>query len=139
MYKKYYKQQGFSFMKILIVMAIIGILAVVVGPQLWEQLSGSQRKIVKTQIANIETALGSYRLDMFKYPSSLDDLLKNSSNSSKWQGPYLAKGLLKDPWGNNYQYHKLSQDSRDYDVYSFGADGQPGGQGNNADIVSRNK
>ena len=137
MYKKYYKQQGFSFMKILIVMAIIGILAVV-GPRLWEQLSGSQRKIAKTQITDIETALGSYRLDMFKYPSSLDDLIKNSGNSSKWQGPYLAKGLLKDPWGNNYQYHKLSQDSRDYEIYSFGADGQLGGQGNNADIVSRN-
>ena len=135
MYTKYYKQQGFSLMNIGIVMAIIGILAVVVGPPLWEQLSGSQRKIVKTQIDNLETALGSYRLDMFKYPNNLDDLVKNSSNSSKWQGPYLAKGLPKDPWGNNYQYHKLSQDYRDYDVLSFGADGQPGGEGQNADIV----
>ena len=137
MYKKSYKQEGFSLMKLLIIMAIIGILAII-GPPLWEQLFGSQRKIAEKHIANIETALGSYRLDMFKYPSSLDDLVKNSSNSSKWQGPYLAKGLPKDPWGNNYQYHKLSQDYRDYDVYSFGADGLPGGEGNNADIVSRN-
>jgi len=136
MYRKYYKQQGFSLMELLIVMAIIGMLAGIVGPKLWNQFAGSQQKVAKTQIGNLETALGSYRLDMFKFPSSLDDLVKNSTNSSKWQGPYLTKGLPKDPWGNDYQYRKPGQEGRDYDVYSFGADGQQGGEGDNADIVS---
>jgi len=130
------KQQGFSLMELLIVMVILGMLAGIVGPTLWDKLAGAKRSTAATQIANIETTLDSYRLDMFKYPSSLEELVKTSSSDSKWQGPYLKKGLPKDPWGNEYQYRKPGREGRDYDLYSFGADGQEGGEDEDADIVN---
>jgi len=129
-------QQGFSLMELLIVMVILGMLAAVVGPTLWGKLAGAQRDTAKTQISNIEVALDSYRLDMFKYPSTLEDLVTNTSSSSTWQGSYLRKGLPKDPWGNEYQYRKPGREGRDFDLYSYGADGQEGGDKENADIVS---
>ncbi len=134
--KKFYRQQGFSLMELLIVMVILGMLAAIVGPTLWNKLGGAKRDAAKTQISNIELTLDSYRLDMFKYPSSLEALTKNTSSDSKWRGPYLKKGLPKDPWGNEYQYRKPGQDGREYDVYSFAADGQQGGEGDDADVVS---
>ncbi len=134
--KIYKKQQGFSLMELLIVMVILGMLAAIVGPALWNKLAGAQRDSAKTQISNIEVALDSYRLDTFKYPNSLEDLVKNASNNPKWNGPYLKKGMPKDPWGNDYQYQKPGQDGRDYDLYSFAVDGVQGGEGDNADIVS---
>ncbi|MCK5525128.1 MAG: type II secretion system major pseudopilin GspG [Thiomargarita sp.] len=133
--KIYKKQQGFSLMELLIVMVILGMLAAIVGPALWNKLAGAQRDTAKTQISNIEVALDSYRLDTFKYPNSLEALVKNASNNPKWNGPYLKKGVPKDPWGNDYQYQKPGQDGRDYDLYSFAVDGVQGGEGDNADVV----
>ncbi len=130
------RQQGFSLMELLIVMVILGMLAAIVGPALWDKLGGAQRNAAKTQISNIEVALDSYRLDTFKYPNSLEDLFKNASNNPKWNGPYLKKGVPKDPWGNDYQYQKPGQDGRDYDLYSFAVDGVQGGEGDNADVVN---
>ncbi len=129
-------QQGFSLMELLIVMVILGMLAAVVGPTLWNKLGGAKRDTAKTQISNIEVALDSYRLDMFKYPSTLVDLVTNTSGSSQWQGSYLRKGLPKDPWGREYQYRKPGREGRDFDLYSYGADGQEGGEKEDADIVS---
>jgi general secretion pathway protein G len=134
--KIYRRQQGFSLMELLIVMVILGMLAAIVGPALWNKLGGAQRDTAKTQISNIEVALDSYRLDTFKYPNSLEDLVKNASNNPKWNGPYLKKGIPKDPWGNDYQYQKPGQDGRDYDLYSFAVDGVQGGESDNADVVS---
>ncbi len=134
--KIYRRQQGFSLMELLIVMVILGMLAAIVGPALWNKLGGAQRDTAKTQISNIEVALDSYRLDTFKYPNSLEELIKNTSNNPKWNGPYLKKGIPKDPWGNDYQYQKPGQDGRKYDLYSFAVDGVQGGEGDNADVVS---
>jgi len=135
--RKYHQQQGFTLIELLIVMAILGMLAALVAPTLIDRIGGTQRDIAATQIANIEMAVDTYRLDMFKYPNSLEDLVKNSSNTQKWQGPYLKNGVIpKDPWGNDYQYRKPGQDNRPYDLYSFAADGQQGGEGDNADVTS---
>ncbi|RKZ85862.1 MAG: type II secretion system protein GspG [Candidatus Parabeggiatoa sp. nov. 1] len=134
--RKYCKQQGFTLIELLIVMAILGMLAALVGPTIFDKFIGAQRDAAATQIANIETALDTYRLDMFKYPNSLEALVKNPSSSPKWQGPYLKKGVPKDPWGNEYQYRKPGLEGRDYDIYSFGADGQQGGEGDDADVVN---
>ncbi len=123
-----HKQQGFSLMELLIVMVILGMLAGIVGPTIWKHLSKAQDKTAKTQISQFESAIDTYRLDMFKYPSSLDALINNTSNSPKWNGPYLTKRMPKDPWGNEYQYKKPGDEGRDYDLYSFGADGQEGGE-----------
>jgi general secretion pathway protein G len=131
---KWPNQTGFSLMELLIVMVILGMLAAIVGPQLWKHLGGAQQKATATQIANFEAALDAYRLDTFQYPASLDELVKNNANNPKWRGPYLNKGLPKDPWGNEYQYRKPGREGRDYDLFSFGADGQEGGDGDNTDV-----
>jgi general secretion pathway protein G len=130
------KAQGFTLIELLIVMAILGMLAALVGPSIFRNFTKSQRGIAASQISSIEVALDSYRLDMFKYPDNLDGLVKNPASDTKWQGPYLKKGLPKDPWGNAYQYKRPGREGRDYDLYSFGADGQEGGEGENADIVN---
>ena len=130
-------QSGFSLMELLIVMVILAMLAAIVGPSLWKHLGGAQRGTASTQISNIEVALDGYRLDTFKYPSSLEELVKNTSNDPKWRGPYLKNGVIpKDPWGNEYQYRKPGQEGREYDIFSFGADGQEGGEGDNADVTN---
>ena len=137
LYRKSCKQKGFTLIELLIVMAILGMLAALVAPTLIDRIGGTQQDIAATQISNIEMAVDTYRLDMFKYPNSLEDLVKNTSNTPKWQGPYLKNGVIpKDPWGNDYQYRKPGQDNRPYDLYSFGADGQQGGEGDNADVTS---
>jgi len=130
------KQQGFSLIELLIVMAILGMLAAMVGPAVIDKFAGAKRQATAAQISNIEAALDSYHLDISKYPKSLEELVKTASNDPRWQGPYLRKGLPKDPWGNDYQYRKPGRDGRDYDLYSFGADGQEGGEDEDADIVN---
>ncbi|MDM8558368.1 DUF945 family protein [Candidatus Parabeggiatoa sp. HSG14] len=87
----------------------------------------------RSQLNIIETALDFYRLDMFQYPDNLDELLENTTDNQNWYGPYLEKSL-QDPWGNNYQYIRPGREGRDYDLYSYGADGREGGDGKNADI-----
>jgi general secretion pathway protein G len=128
--------QGFTLIELLIVMAILGMLAALVGPTIFRQFGGAKRDGAITQIRMVEQALDHHRLDTFKYPDSLEGLVKNTVNSPKWSGPYIKNGVPKDSWGNEYQYKKPGRDGRDYDLYSFAADGQEGGEGENADITS---
>ena len=117
-------------------MVILGLLAAIVGPELWHTHSVNGRDVVTTRLSMIEIALDSYRLDMLEYPNTLERLVKNTSNNPKWKGPYLKKGLPKDLWGNEYQYRNPGQQGRDFDLFSFGADGQKGGTEENADVVN---
>jgi general secretion pathway protein G len=133
-HKKHRKQRGFTLMELLIVMAILGMLMAVVGPGIYKQFFGAQRDAAAAQIANIDSILGQYLLDMRKYPSSLEDLVENRSNSQAWNGPYLKKSQLTDPWGNTYQYRKPGRNGRDYDIFSYASDGVEGGEGDGADI-----
>ena len=129
--------QGFTLIELLIVMAIIGMLAALVGPTIFSKFMGAQRDTALTQIRMIEQGLDAHRLDTFKYPDTLEGLLKNTVNKPTWNGPYLKlQEIPKDPWGHEYQYKKPGRDGRDYDLFSFGADGQEGGENDNADIVS---
>ncbi|HHB93435.1 MAG TPA: type II secretion system protein GspG [Thioploca sp.] len=128
--------KGFTLIELLIVMAILGMLAALVGPSLFKQLDAGKVSTASTQMSSIEAALDSYRLDLFKYPKSLEALVKNTTNSPKWHGPYLKKSIPKDPWGNEYQYRSPGRERRDYDLYSFGADGREGGEEIDADIKS---
>jgi len=135
--KKSRQQRGFTLIELLIVMAILGMLAAIVGPSLFEKIGDSRKDAARTQIAQIEAAIAIYRLDLFKLPNSLEALVKNTSNSSKWKGPYMEKGYIpKDPWGNEFQYKKPGGEGRKYDIYSFGADGQEGGEEENADVYN---
>ena len=132
------REAGFSLIELLIVMVILGLLASLVGPKMFSKLGMAKQKTAKTQIEMLMTALDSYRLDVGKYPSTQDGLnaLVQNTGNDKWKGPYLSKSLPKDPWDNSYQYANPGQHGGDVDIFSYGADGQAGGEGENADIGS---
>lgn len=123
--------RGFTLIEILVVMAIIGMLAVMVAPNLFRQQAGAMRDAALSQISSLETALDSYRLDMNEYPDSLSELMENESGSASWNGPYLRREVPADPWGNEYVYQS---EGRNFSLMSYGADGVSGGEGDDADI-----
>lgn len=130
---------GFTLMEILIVVVIISILAVTVVPQFMDEPDRARVAQAKATIKNLETSLSLYKLDNFTYPSTsqgLEALVSKPSGSPEaknWKpGGYINK-LMDDPWGQPYQYLNPGNHG-EYDVYSLGADGQPGGDGINADI-----
>lgn len=133
--------RGFTLLELLVVMVIIGLLVGYVGPRYFSQLGKSEVNAAKAQIDAIETALDIYRLDMGQYPSqeqNLNVLLQAPENASRWQGPYLEKSIPADPWGQPYIY-RFPGERGEFDLFSYGADGQPGGDGNDADIYGRSE
>ncbi|MCK5647514.1 MAG: type II secretion system major pseudopilin GspG [Gammaproteobacteria bacterium] len=129
------RQNAFTLIELLIVMAILALLAGLVGPTLWNKLSGAKRDVTATQIKNIESSLDSYRLDMGKFPKELSELIVDSTGKSAWDGPYMKK-IPKDPWESDYQYVSPGQHNKDYDLYSMAADNQEGGEEDNKDITN---
>lgn len=128
------KNPGFTLIELLIVMAILAMLAALVGPAFFGNLGKGQRSAAQTQISNFESALDSYRLDVGRYPESLEGLLSNDRGSGNWSGPYLrADAIPQDPWDNEYHY-EVAANGRDFELTSYGADGVPGGEGDDADI-----
>lgn len=139
-YKKMTKkgQYGFTLVELLIVMIILGLLAALAGPRLIQKVGSSKVKAAQTQISLFETALDAYRLDVGSYPSDDQGLaaLNEDPGISGWDGPYLSKDIPTDPWNNPYVYEK-TDDSAEYAITSLGADGAPGGEGENADLSNR--
>ena len=131
-------QRGFSLIELLIVMIILGLLASLVGPRLFGHVDDARVSTARSQIELLGTALDSYRLDIGRYPTTeqgLDALRREPSGVRNWNGPYLNRNIPKDPWGNEYQY-KSPGDHGEYDLWSYGADGEPGGDGDNAEVRS---
>ena len=132
-------QAGFTLIELLVVIIILGLLAGLVGPRLFGRVGQSKQAAARAQIELFGAALDQYRLDVGSYPPSaggLDALVKNP-NAPNWNGPYLKKaGLPKDPWGNAYHYKCCPGDHGEYDLWSDGADGAAGGDGENADVTS---
>ena len=122
---------GFTLIEILVVMAIIGMLAVMVAPSIFNQQAGAQRDAALSQISALEAALDTYRLDVGQYPDSLEGLVVNDSGRAAWNGPYLRREVPLDPWGNEYVY---DSDGRGFTLVSYGPDGERGGEGDDADI-----
>lgn len=132
-------RQGFTLLELLVVVAIIGLLAAYVGPKYFNQLGRSEQAAAKSQIDAFKKALGAYRIDMGSYPTSEEGLAAlvnkpaDSSKAAKWNGPYLEGVPPADPWERPYVY--ISPGSKgDYDLSSYGKDGQPGGTGDATDI-----
>ena len=130
--------RGFTLLELLVVMVIIGLLAGYVGPKFFGQIGKSEVKAAKAQIDALQKALDQYRLDVGRYPSTeqgLAVLNTKPADEPKWAGPYLAKAVPKDPWGNDYQYRSPGEHG-EYDLLSLGKDGRPGGEGEDADLTS---
>ncbi|MEA3347928.1 MAG: type II secretion system major pseudopilin GspG [Pseudomonadota bacterium] len=132
------QRRGFTLIELLIVMVIIGLLASLVAPTMFKKVSGAKRKTARAQIELLGTALDSYRLDNDMYPSTeqgMEALRVKPEGVNHWDGPYMPKDIPKDPWGNEYAY-KCPGDHGDYDLTSYGVDGQSGGEDDKADINS---
>lgn len=132
------KHSGFTLLELLVVMVIIGLLASYVGPKYFAQIGKSEVKTAKAQIDALEKALDQYRLDTGRYPTTeqgLAALNTKPADEPKWAGPYLKKAVPPDPWGHAYVY-KAPGEHGDFDLLSFGKDGQPGGSDEAADVVN---
>ena len=131
-------QRGFTLIELLVVVVILGLLVGLVGPRLFNVLSKKKQDAARAQIALFGTALDHFRLDTGRYPSSqegLQALQVNPGNTGGWDGPYLKKDVPRDPWGSPYQY-KSPGDHGEYDLWSFGSDAAPGGDGEASDVTS---
>ncbi|HET6491195.1 MAG TPA: type II secretion system major pseudopilin GspG [Syntrophales bacterium] len=131
------RKKGFTLIELLIVMVIIGLIAALVGPRLFPKLGKGKQSAAKAQIELLGQALDQYRLDVGRYPTTQEGLnaLNVNPGADRWQGPYLKKELPQDPWGRPYLYQYPGSHG-EYDLYSLGLDGAPGGEGEDADIVS---
>lgn len=129
---------GFTLLELLVVIVIIGLLAGYVAPRYFSQVGKSEVQVTKAQIDALEKALDQYRLDTRRYPTTeqgLQALVIKPLNEAAWNGPYLKKAVPNDPWGRPYVYRYPGQKG-DFDLISYGRDGQPGGSGEDADITN---
>jgi general secretion pathway protein G len=129
-------EAGFTLIELLVVIIVLGLLVGLVGPRLWGQVAKSKTATARAQIELIGSALDQYRLDNGSYPGGLEALQQKPAASTAWNGPYLKKSVPNDPWGNSYKYKCCPGQHGEYDLWSEGADNAPGGEGENADVVS---
>ena len=131
-----FRSKGFTLLELLVVIVIIGLLAGYVAPRYFGQVGKSEVQVARAQLDSLEKALDQYRLDNRHYPSAeqgLDALVNKPSGEANWAGPYLKKAVPNDPWGHAYVY-RVPGEKGDFDLYSLGRDGKPGGSGEDADI-----
>ena len=129
------KQRGFTLVELLLVLVILALIGGLVLPGIIGKAEGAKVKAASSQIDRISMAVESYYLDTGMTPESLEQLVNEPSDAQGWNGPYVKASSLKDPWGREYVYRHPG-DHGDFDIWSNGADGQPGGEDNNKDINS---
>lgn len=128
------RARGFTLIELLVVLAILTLLAGLVGPRVLNQLGGAKSKTAGVQIADLDKSLELFKLDVGRYPSTeegLEALVKRPGSVNGWNGPYLKGGVPSDPWSHPYRYANAGGA---IEILSLGADGAPGGDGENADI-----
>jgi general secretion pathway protein G len=135
--KHFRNNRGFTLVELLIVMVIIGMLAALVFPRLIPKVGKGKQSAAKAQIELLGQALDQFRLDTGRYPNTSEGLTVLSANPGipNWDGPYLKKAVPNDPWNRPYSYSSPGSHG-DYDLLSYGADGAPGGEDENKDLVS---
>jgi general secretion pathway protein G len=135
------KDTGFTLIELLVVLAVLGLLAGLVGPQIVGHVSEARSTTARTQIDLLNVALDSYRLDNGGYPTTEQGLAALRERPtrepvpSSWRGPYLRKAVPLDPWGRPYLYRSQSSSANSgFELQTLGRDGKPGGDGEDADI-----
>ncbi|TXS91323.1 type II secretion system protein GspG [Parahaliea maris] len=131
------RQRGFTLMELLVVLAILGLLMSLVGPRVLNQLGGAKTKTAGIQVKDLEQSLEMYKLDVGRFPSNsegLDALVRKPSGAAGWNGPYLkSKDVPLDPWNREYHY-KYPGERSEVDIFSYGQNGVPGGEGEDTDV-----
>lgn len=133
-------QRGFTLLEMIVVLVIIGLLAGLVGPSLFRQADRAKVQTAETQIKMMRGALHAYRLDMGRFPSqsegltALNEAPADPKQAQFWKGPYLDEDVPLDPWNREYHYQSQSSGKEGFSLFSYGADGEPGGEGFDADI-----
>jgi general secretion pathway protein G len=137
------QKKGFTLIELLVVVVIIGVLASVVGPRFFGKTDQARISAAQAQVENFSISLDSYQLDTSAFPTTEQGLMalvqrpNTPPEPKNWRGPYLRKKELPmDPWGNPYIYEYPAKNGPDFDLLSYGKDGQPGGTGDNADITN---
>ena len=136
------RRRGFTLIEILVVIVVIAILATLVAPNVFQHVGSAKSATAKSQIEMLSTTLDAYRLSNGSYPTTEQGLQALWERPSidppvNWAGPYLRKPVPLDPWNNAYIYvFPGQQNPNGFDLFSYGADGLPGGEGENADVVS---
>lgn len=137
MNSEFKKNKGFTLLELLVVLAIIAMLAGIVGPQVMKHMGTAKTKAAKVQIEDISTALDMYKLDVGTYPTNqqgLTALIEKTGDTKQWNGPYLRKEKVPvDPWQQEYHYQMPGLHGK-FDLYSYGADDKQGGEGEDQDI-----
>lgn len=132
-------EAGFTLIELLVVMAILTLLASLIGPRIIGYLGASRTKVAKLQIESLITSLELYKLDTGRYPNTSEGiraLVKRTGSVRNWNGPYLKNGIVpQDPWGNPYHYRYPGKNA-DLEIYSLGADNQQGGIDEDQDVNS---
>lgn len=132
------KLNGFTLLELLVVMVIIGLLAGLVAPRYFSQVGKSQVKVAAAQIDSLDKAVVQFRLDADRFPTSEEGLAalnEQPVDVVSWYGPYLKKAVPDDPWGRPFVYKEPGEHG-DFDLYTLGKDGRPGGTAEDADITN---
>ena len=133
------QKKRFTLIEVVIVIVILVTLASVATPMYLNYVKQANVGAAKTQVKMLSDAIEGYKLDNKNYPESesgLQALIENVDDLETWKGPYIKGVIPKDPWGNEYVYRCPGEDDRPFEVISYGADGEAGGEGENADISS---
>ena len=129
------RNRGFTILEIVIVFILLAGIMAFVGPKIFEQMGRAKSQEARIRMQHLAGQIEMYRLEVGKYPASLQDLLKQPPGVDKWNGPYIKEPDMKDAWGNDYRYTVPGQ-NKPFELLSLGADAQVGGEGENKDITN---